>query len=169
MKTVIKAHGLHTSFPLQACCAKVCVFYAMQTTCVDIVNFFQHTSDDYAQTFLCYASLAGFDFSMRSFWRVPFLLETTRRSFLRETRRLVRLLIKFAPAQSISTIPQVLLTLCISSWSELVSQTHFSDANRKAHDFVQHSIVVSFAIEVWQNKEQSMNKPTLLSLSSLFI
>lgn len=60
--------------------AKVCVFYAMQTTrvgipLVDIVNFFQHASDDYAQTFFCYASLAGFDFGMRS-WCVPFFRNT---------------------------------------------------------------------------------------------
>lgn len=69
--TVIKAHGLHTLFPLQAYRAKVCVFYAMQTACVEVPLLrwyckLQHTSDDYAQTFLCYASLAGFDFSMRS-------------------------------------------------------------------------------------------------------
>lgn len=43
--------------------------------------------------------------------------------------------------------------------SELVSQSHFSDATQKAHDFVQHSIaLVSFAIKVWQNKEQFITK-----------
>lgn len=77
-KNVIKTCGLHNFFPLQTFCAKVCVC-SMQCKlvsgsflAVNIVNFFQHTSDDYAQTFLCYASLAGLDLTMRSFWHVPF-------------------------------------------------------------------------------------------------
>lgn len=140
-KIVIKAHGLRTFFPCELLRKSMCVLCNANNSCWDppcrYCKLLSARLWWLCTDVLLLRVVSGLRFRHAQLMCAFFSKHMDVVS--RETCRLVRLLIKFIPAQSLLTLPQILLMLCISSWSELVSQMQFSDANRR------HMILFSIA------------------------